>query len=130
MAYEGLLLLGVLSVTFMLPYLILGMAWGITPPGWVLVTHIFLVLGVYFVGYWHRHGQTLAMQTWHLRLTTVNGGPPTLGQLVMRYILAWPSLLCFFAGVVWALFDRDRQFLHDRLSGTQHCLKAPESNPR
>lgn len=130
MAYEGLLLLGVLSVTFMLPYLILGIGWGITPPGWVLVVHVFLVLGVYFIGYWRRYGQTLAMQTWQLELVAVDGNSPTLNQLIMRYILAWPSLLYFFGGVIWALFDRDRQFLHDRLSGTRLCLKTPEPDQR
>ena len=27
------------------------------------------------------------------------------------------------AGLIWALFDRDRQFLHDRLAGTRIVFK-------
>ena len=38
---------------------------------------LFLVLGVYFVWFWSRSGQTLAMQTWHIRLVTREGRPVT-----------------------------------------------------
>lgn len=120
MAYESLLLLGVLSVTFMLPHLALGMGYGLALPGWVLLSHVFIVLGAYFVWYWHHGGQTLAMQTWKIHLSTPNGAEPSLARLVLRYVLAWPSLVYLGAGLLWALFDRDRQFLHDRLAGT--CL--------
>jgi uncharacterized RDD family membrane protein YckC len=119
MAYESLLLLGVLSVSFMLPHLALGMGFGIILPGWLLLGHVFLVLGAYFLWYWHHGGQTLAMQTWNIELTTPSGAPPSPARLVLRYVLAWPSLLYFGAGIFWALFDRDRQFLHDRLAGTR-----------
>ena len=123
MTYEALLLLGVLSVTFLLPNIALGMAFAITLPSWVLVLHIFCVLGLYFVWYWHHGGQTLAMQTWKLRLSTPNGTVPSLKQLLVRYALAWPSLIYLGAGLIWALFDRDRQFLHDRLAGTTIVFK-------
>ena len=119
MAYESLLILGVLSVTFMLPQLALGMVLGIALPGWALVIHVFLVLGAYFIWYWHQGGQTLAMQTWKLRLSTPGGARPSLARLVLRYALAWPGVIYLGAGLLWALFDRDRQFLHDRLAGTR-----------
>lgn len=124
MAYESLLLLGVLSVSFMLPHLALGMGFGIVLPGWALISHIFVVLGAYFIWYWHHGGQTLAMQTWKIRLTTPNGSQPTLWRVLLRYVLAWPSLIYLGAGVFWALFDRDRQFLHDRLAGTRLVFKG------
>jgi uncharacterized RDD family membrane protein YckC len=123
MAYESLLLLGVLSVSFMLPHLALGMAFNIVLPGWVLLSHVFIVLGAYFVWYWHHGGQTLAMQTWKIRLSTPSGAEPTLARLTLRYVLAWPSLVYLGAGLFWALFDRDRQFLHDRLAGTRLVFK-------
>lgn len=123
MAYESLLLLGVLSVTFMLPNLALGMGLGIVLPGWVLMIHVFLVLGAYFVWYWHHGGQTLAMQTWKIRLSTPSGLQPSLARLALRYTLAWPSIIYLGAGLFWALFDRDRQFLHDRLAGTRILFK-------
>lgn len=123
LVYEGFLLLGVLSVAFMLPHLALGMAFEIALPGWVLVSHVFAVLGAYFIWCWRHGGQTLAMQTWKIALTTPGGNQPSLARLALRYVLAWPSLLCLGAGLLWALFDRDRQFLHDRLAGTRIVLK-------
>lgn len=124
MAYESLLLLGVLSACFMLPHLALGMAFDIALPGWVLWAHVFIVLGGYFAWYWLHGGQTLAMQTWKIRLSTPDGADPSMTQLVLRYFLAWPSVTCLGAGLVWAIFDRDRQFLHDRLAGTRLVLKS------
>lgn len=123
MLYESLLLLGVLSVTFMVPHLILGMGFNVTLPGWILMTHVFIVLGVYFVWFWSHGGQTLPMQTWKIQLTTVTGTSPTLGRMLLRYALAWPGLIYFGVGLIWALFDRDRQFLHDRLAGTRLVFK-------
>jgi uncharacterized RDD family membrane protein YckC len=86
---------------------------------------VFLVMGVYFIWYWHHRGQTLAMQTWKLKLVSANSFPPRLPQLYLRYLLCWPSLLLYGTGLIWALFDRDRQFLHDRLSGTRIINVAP-----
>jgi uncharacterized RDD family membrane protein YckC len=123
MAYESLLLLGVLSVCFMLPHLALGMALNIALPGWVLWTHVFVVLGAYFAWYWLHGGQTLAMQTWRIRLSTPDGAVPSPRRLALRFLLAWPSIFFLGSGLFWALFDRDRQFLHDRLAGTRLVMK-------
>ncbi|MDO8314078.1 MAG: RDD family protein [Rugosibacter sp.] len=123
MAYECLLLLGVLSITFLIPNLLLGMATSIVLPGWALLLHVFVVLGAYFIGYWHFGGQTLAMQTWQLQIVTENYARLSPARLVLRYLLAWPSIIYFFAGLLWALLDRDRQFLHDRLAKTRIMFK-------
>lgn len=122
MLYESMLLLGVLALTFLVPYLILGAVLQYTPPGWLLWVHVFGVLGGYFVWYWRRNGQTLAMQTWRLKLVDAEGRPLALGSCWLRYALAWPSVLLCGAGLLWALVDRDRQFLHDRLSGSRLVL--------
>ncbi len=81
--------------------------------------YLFLVLGIYFVGCWSRGGRTLPMQTWKLRLVRGENLPVGAGRALLRYALAWPSLLLFGGGILWALLDRDRQFLHDRLAGTR-----------
>src|SRR6266704_3164467 len=44
---------------------------------------------------------------------------PSSPPAALRYALAWPSLLVFGVGFLWAFVDRDRQFLHDRLAGTR-----------
>lgn len=123
MLYESMLLLGVLALTFMVPYLLLGLGFEFTPPGWLAWLHVFLVLGFYFVWYWHRHGQTLAMQTWRLKLVNADDGRnPDSARSWLRYALSWPSLLLGGVGLLWALVDGDRQFLHDRLAGTRVVL--------
>lgn len=123
--YESLLVLGILAPTFMIPYVLLGMYGSFMPPGWVLWLHLFIVLGLYFVWYWTRHGHTLAMQTWRLKLVRAEDGRPVDTRLAcLRFVLSWPSLLCFGLGLLWALLDRDRQFLHDRVAGTRIVLLA------
>ncbi len=125
MLYESLLLLGVWSVGFMLPHLALGIGLGIVLPGPVLLIHVIALFGIYFIWYWGHGGQTLAMQTWKLKIVTADSLPPSKQQLFLRYLLSWPSLLFFGAGLIWVVFDRDRQFLHDRLAGTRIIYVQP-----
>jgi uncharacterized RDD family membrane protein YckC len=77
----------------------------------LLQIFIILVFAAYFMWCWVRGGQTLAMKAWGIRLVDV-----TPGKAVLRFLLA---LLLLPASVAWALLDRDRQFLHDRLAGTR-----------
>jgi uncharacterized RDD family membrane protein YckC len=85
--------------------------------------YLFVVLGAYFVFCWCRGG-TLAMRTWKLRLVRADGGRPHRAQAWLRYALAWPSIVLLGAGLLWALVDRDRQFLHDRLARTRIVMDA------
>jgi len=90
--------------------------------GWIrnlYQTYLVLVFGLYFLWCWLRGGQTLPMKTWKLRLTSADGGNISALQGVIRYVAAWLSLLCIGIGFLWAFFDRDRQFLHDRLARTR-----------
>ena len=72
---------------------------------------IVAVLAAYFLWCWLRGGQTLAMRAWHIRLVDV-----TPRKALLRFLLA-AALLPL--SILWALVDRDRQFLHDRLAGTR-----------
>jgi uncharacterized RDD family membrane protein YckC len=118
MLYEAFLLTGALFVIFLAPNVALGMLAHYALPGGWLAVHALLSVAVYFLWFWRRSGQTLAMKTWKIRLTTIDGRRPSWDQLILRFMLAWPSVLTT-AGLLWAVFDRDRQFLHDRLSGTR-----------
>lgn len=116
MMYEALLLLG-LFVVMIIPLVLLAAAGNNPPSGAILRVYVFLCLALYFI--WHWHGrQTLAMRTWKLQIVTPAGVVPPPWRLALRYVLAWPSLALFGMGILWALVDRDRQFLHDRLAGT------------
>jgi uncharacterized RDD family membrane protein YckC len=60
------------------------------------------------------------MQTWGIRVVdATQDNPPHWRRAALRYLLSWPSVLLCGAGLIWALFDRERQFLHDRLAGTR-----------
>lgn len=119
MSYEVLLLSGVLAVALILPHVLIGAFAHRVATATVLWAHLFIVLLAYCVGFWSNGGRTLAMKTWRIRLLTRSGGPVRPAQALLRYLLCWPSLALGGIGILWALVDRDRQFLHDRLAGTQ-----------
>ncbi len=54
-----------------------------------------------------------------MRVVSAGGGPLTTRQALMRYGASLLSWLLLGGGYLWALIDRDRQFLHDRLAGTR-----------
>jgi uncharacterized RDD family membrane protein YckC len=123
MFYEALLLLG-LFVVMIVPLVLLAAAANVLVPGSIMRVYVFLCLAMYFI--WHWHGrQTLAMRTWKLQIATPTSVVPPPWRLALRYVLAWPSLAVLGVGIVWALFDRDRQFLHDRLAGTRIIFAPP-----
>ena len=119
MCYELLLLSGVLIVFLILPHVLIGFFAHRIATAMGLWTHLFIVLLVYFVWFWCHGGQTLAMKTWRIRLLTRDGHPVQPAQAFLRYLLCWPSLAFGGIGILWAVFDRNGQFLHDRIAGTQ-----------
>lgn len=81
--------------------------------GWVLI-----VMATYFTWFWTRGGQTLPMKTWRFRVVRADGTPLSPRHALHRFALAVLGFLALGLGFLWALVDRDRQFLHDRLAGT------------
>ena len=89
--------------------------------GWrrhLLQAWIVFVVGAYFVWFWTRGGQTLPMKTWRIRLVRHDGQPVGTARAIHRYVIAILGTAAVGLGFLWALVDRDRQFLHDRLAGT------------
>jgi len=101
-----------------LPVVMLTANWHPYAARATLQTVLLTTCGVYFVWQWTRSGQTLAMKTWHLKLITQSGKPLTPARATVRYLLALSGVLACGAGLFWALVDRDRIFLHDRLART------------
>jgi uncharacterized RDD family membrane protein YckC len=113
--------------------------------GWVLHLHqayLIAVFAAYFVWCWSRSGQTLAMKAWRLRLVDAGGRRATPGAALIRFLMIslsaagiaaalilarsdpgsiWIAVLAVVGALspAWSLFDPERQFLHDRLSGTR-----------
>lgn len=115
-----------------------------------LRAYALVMYGVYFVWLWSRRGQTLAMQTWRIRVVTAAGAPLSQGRALARYLaccvawfgpptlvasaLHWPPAASLAAVAVWtlayallALLAPDRQFWHDRLCGTRLVRAADDA---
>lgn len=141
MMYEGVLLFGIVfAAGYVFDTLTESHDGSMFRPVRQLI--LFLVIGVYFLACW-RGGQTLPMRTWDIQLLDRAGQRPSMGRLLLRYLLIWPlpllaallvqgasmltgytstDLLIVFAPFsvfIWTWFDRDGQFLHDRLAGTR-----------
>ena len=150
--YEGVLLFGVTMLTGLL-YAGLTQQRHALQGKAGLQAFMFVVLGIYFVWFWSRGGQTVAMQAWNIRLVMADGRPVSQARALMRYLLAWlwfmPALATAFwadlqgpgaattlllAGVLtYAALTRlrpDRQFWHDAVCGTRliDWRPAPKAN--
>jgi len=149
MLYEATLLF---AVAFIATWLFQFAAGGAIVTGWqrtALQAYLAAVFAAYFMWCWLRGGQTLAMKAWGIRLVVPGKArvPPAIA--IKRLVLAGAFVGAFCAallgafmhrnpwiafitlaisgsGMGWALFDRDRQFLYDRLAGTRLVLAKPE----
>lgn len=145
MLYEATLLF---AVAFIATWLFQFAAGGAVVTGWqrtALQFYLAAVFAAYFLWCWLRGGQTLAMKAWKIRLVvpgrTRIPARTALARLLLAAVfvgsfcaafaaafihrnpwVAFVTLVFSGIGLGWALFDRDRQFLHDRLAGTRLVL--------
>lgn len=118
MLYESFLILAVLMAAGFVYIPLFGNADGPLEKA-VFQLYLLIVLMIYFLVFWTRGGQTLAMKTWRIRLTNLSGANISLPQGILRFFLAIISLGLLGAGFLWMFFDPQRQFLHDRLAKTR-----------
>ena len=119
MMYEGTLLFGVAFVSTALFLFAGGGTSGLE--GWrhvALQVYLGAVFAGYFLWCWLRGGQTLAMKAWNIRLIAPMHTRVPPGKALLRFVLA-VLLVPSGIGILWAFFDHERQFLHDRLVGTR-----------
>lgn len=127
--YELLILLALVFIAT-LPFSYL---FGDATHGWkrfLLQLWVAFVTASYFVWFWTRSGQTLPMKTWRFKVVRSDGAPLTWPRALHRYTLAVLGFLALGIGFLWAFFDRDRQFLHDRLAGTRLVDATPPGAAR
>jgi len=106
---------------------------------------IFAVGGFYCGWFWSSGRRSLAMKAWRLALATASGGPVAVPTATLRYLACWtgPALaiasyqalqplgygrcvwLLLVVNYAWAIIDRDRQFLQDRVARTRLVLNEP-----
>ena len=145
--YEALLLAALLFIAnFLLLPIVSPLQHGVQVPAVpdlptraLLSCAVFAVAGTYFVWSWTGGRCTLPMKTWRLRVVAANGATLGYKGAFVRYLAAWiglalslliyvllrPEGLGAVAVVVLplnyfaALFDPEKQFLHDRIAGTR-----------
>lgn len=149
--YEGVLLFGVLMAAGLV-YGVLTRQQNALVGTLGLQAFVFVVLAAYFVYFWTRGGQTLAMQTWNIRVVRRDGRPLSRVRALCRYLLAWlwflpalgvvalsglkggaPAFAILGVGVLtYAALARlhpDRQFWHDAACGTRLAEWRPARRP-
>jgi uncharacterized RDD family membrane protein YckC len=139
--YEGVLLFGVVMIAGLL-YSVFTQQRHALQGRTGMIVFLFLVFGAYFVVFWSRSGQTLAMLTWHVRLVMADGRPVGKLRAACRYVLSylwflpalaavhfagltggWVTFFAVLAGVLaYAALTRlhpDRQYWHDAVCKTR-----------
>ena len=116
--YEALLLAAVLWLAGF-PLALIEGALGLPHVRPAYQAYLVFTAGLYFIVQWTRGGQTLAMKTWRLKLERRDGGALTLHDAAVRYVIALAGLAALGLGFLWALFDREKLFLHDRIARTR-----------
>ena len=128
MVYESLL---VTAVVFVASFIIMPVIGDMHAPWQRHLFQIYImgVLFAYFSAFWLRSGQTLAMKTWRIRLVQQNGDTLTFKQALLRFVFALLGLMLAGIDFWWAFFDRDKQFLHDRLASTR-LIRVPSKQEK
>ncbi|MGB0468213.1 MAG: RDD family protein [Pontibacterium sp.] len=88
-------------------------------------TVLFLATFSFFAFFWTRNGQTLGMMAWRLRVQTLEGGPISLTQALIRFLVAAVSFGCAGLGYLWMFISQDKMTWHDQLSKT-HMVELPK----
>lgn len=150
--YEGVLLFGVVMLAGFLFSIVTQQRHALQGVHG-LQAFVFVALGIYFVWFWTKAGQTLAMKTWHIRLVDKSGKPVSRPRAMARYALSWiwfaPALAAaeitgaragaqlsawMCAGVLLiaaaSRWSPDRQFIHDLLCGTRLVEVRPTAATR
>ena len=150
--YESLLLSSVSLVALMLP---VPFTLHFGEQIWIQIMAAICLLiawALYFRIAWLRKGQTLPMKVWRIRLENTKGNLLSPTQAWIRFF--WAVIFfavipaCVYSGarashteahtaaylaVLWwilpigyVFFNKDRQFLHDKLSGTRLILEPKD----
>ena len=100
--YEMLILVGVWALGYLVPSLLLGILFQFQLPNWLAFGHVYILFGIYFTWYWTHSGQTLAMQTWHVKMVDENEQLLKRNQALIRYAIS--SLWLIPTIIIYILF--------------------------
>jgi uncharacterized RDD family membrane protein YckC len=86
---------------------------------WLL--SLVLCPAVYFISAWAGNGRTIGYRAMGIRLVRTDGGQPSLGAAIARYVTLFACMFFFFPGILgamWMLWDDRRQGWHDKVADT------------
>ena len=147
--YEGVLLFGIVMAAGFVYAIATGQRNALVGQHGLQLS-LFVVLGAYFAWFWSHSGQTLAMQTWHIRLVGRDGGRVSALRASARYLCAYlwfmPALVSVrlaglshsggatfgalaigvlaYAALAW--LHPQRQYWHDAVCGTRLVTWKPQ----
>lgn len=96
----------------------------------------YLVPAVLILLFWMLKNATPGKMLLHAKIVdATTGEAPTRGQLVIRYLGYYVSILTFFLGFLWIAVDPRKQGFHDKLANTvvvrpKPVVSFPGRNPR
>jgi uncharacterized RDD family membrane protein YckC len=150
--YEGLILFGILLIPGAVGAIIVAVTGQQHSVQGDLILQVtsFSIYAAYFTWFWSKRGQTLPMQTWHIKVVTADGQPLSWGRAFVRYLASWlwvaPAALIAVLNhwsfredtramvvgaslgvlgyALLALVLPQKQFLHDLICGTKLVTEA------
>ncbi|MFM1593609.1 MAG: RDD family protein [Woeseiaceae bacterium] len=116
--YDSLLILSIMVIGT-LPFIAIRYGEAVESNSNYYQFTLFIIIYFFLVGFWSISGRTLGMQSWGLRLETLDGYRPNIIQCSIRFFAAIVSWLPFGLGFWWQLFDKQNLTWHDRISKTK-----------
>jgi uncharacterized RDD family membrane protein YckC len=124
--YDSLLLLALLFIVSAIHLALSGGGEASGRPELLRSILFLLVSFGFFAWFWLHGGQTLGMRAWRIRLQSRGGGPITLWQALLRFLVAILSWLALGLGFLWSLWDREKLTWHDRYSMSELVVLPKE----
>ncbi len=117
-SYDTLLLI---AIFFVASFILLPLIGETVIESGNIFYNVFLILlaYLYFCWHWLNGRQTLGMRSWKIEVINETDSTLNYKQASLRYFAALLSLLLLGLGFIWALFDKEKLALHDRLSKTK-----------
>jgi uncharacterized RDD family membrane protein YckC len=88
----------------------------------------FLVALAYFAGMWAWKGTTVGGVVLNLKVVRLDDKPVTFTVALVRGLASALSVIVFFLGFLWMIWDREKQTWHDKIAGTV-VIRLPRGMP-
>jgi len=90
---------------------------------------LYLALAGFYLGFWRSRSATLGMQTWRLKIISLEGNKPSWRQLLLRVLAGTASFMFFGIGFFYSIIDKENRTLHDMVSKTR-IVVTPRPNKK